>query len=246
MPGRKHHRLIVLGTQNISLEDKTISYTVKKSQRAKNVRLEIRPESGLTVVIPAHYRPGEIPSIIERKQQWILGKLKEVQRLRSFGNKTKADGIPYLGREFEVCQRQGVTDSVAIESNRLLVSAAPGSNPGNVLGKWFRQQAAKLILGRVVDINKQLGVRYRNVSIRNARTRWGSCSQKGNLSFNWKLIMVPGPVIDYVIIHELLHLKEMNHSRKFWSLVAAYCPDWREHRTWLGDHQDVLVSIPLC
>jgi predicted metal-dependent hydrolase len=75
-----------------------------------------------------------------------------------------------------------------------------------------------------------------DLSDRGQKTRWRSCSQKGNLSFNWKLIMMPEPVIDYVIVHELAHLKEMNHTKRFWELVGKHCLEWRYHRKWLKDH----------
>jgi predicted metal-dependent hydrolase len=87
-----------------------------------------------------------------------------------------------------------------------------------------------------------MGISYQRIAIRGQKTRWGSCSRKKNLSFNWKLIMAPGSVVEYVIIHELLHLKEMNHSKRFWELVARYCPGWRENKKWLKQHEADLTS----
>ncbi len=94
----------------------------------------------------------------------------------------------------------------------------------------------KLVEEKIDKLSAHLGVRYNRLVIRGQKTRWGSCSRKSNLSFNWKLIMAPEPVINYVIIHELAHLKEMNHTKRFWELVAQYCPRWREHKKWLNDH----------
>ncbi len=115
-----------------------------------------------------------------------------------------------------------------------------------MLEEWYRLQAAKLMKGRADQLSTQLGVTYDRLLIRGQRTRWGSCSHKGNLSFNWKLMMAPQPVIEYVIVHELAHRKEMNHTKRFWEVVAEHCPRWREHQKWLKDHQAELTTrLPL-
>ncbi len=132
---------------------------------------------------------------------------------------------------------QGMADSVELEQNRLVVNLNARNGQLNlVLEAWYRQQAERLIKKRADELCPRLGVTYGRLSIRGARTRWGSCSRKGNLNLNWKLMMLPEPVIDYVVIHELAHLKEMNHSKKFWDLVAEHCPQWRKHGKRLKDH----------
>lgn len=154
-----------------------------------------------------------------------------------------ADTIPYLGRDLKVVkQPHSQVNSVKLEPKRLVVSlkSANGLNP--VLEWWYRQQAEKLIRKRADELSARLGLTYGRLTIRGAKTRWGSCSQKGNLNFNWRLMMVPRPVIDYVIIHELAHLKEMNHREKFWKLVAEYCPRWHRHRRWLKTHEPELTA----
>ena len=85
-----------------------------------------------------------------------------------------------------------------------------------------------------------MGLSYNRLIIKGQKTLWGSCSRKRNLNFNWRLMMALEPVIIYVVVHELAHLKFMNHSRKFWQLVEKYCPDWRQHRTWLRIHSTEL------
>ena len=81
-----------------------------------------------------------------------------------------------------------------------------------------------------------MGVRWRRISIKDQRTLWGSCSVRGNLNFNWRLVLAPPDVMDYVVIHELAHLREMNHSRRFWAIVAEFAPEYRRHRKWLHDN----------
>lgn len=106
----------------------------------------------------------------------------------------------------------------------------------------YRAEARKLIEEQLDKLSARLEVNCNRITIRGQKTRWGSCSQKGRLNFNWRLIMAPKPVIDYIVIHELAHLKEMNHSKKFWGLVAQHCPRWREHKKWLKDNECGLLT----
>jgi len=238
----------MVGKRKITVNGQTISYIIKRSARAKHVRLEVRPETGLTVVIPKSYKIGQISDLLEAKGSWILDKLAkygEVQPLYAEKEVKSGDAIPYLGRDLEVVKRQNRrnADSVKLEQDRLVVSLrSPSSRLNLILEQWYRIQAAKLIKERTDKLSARLGLTYNRVIIRGQKTRWGSCSHKGNLSFNWKLIMAPEPVIDYVIIHELAHLKEMNHTKRFWELVAQHCPEWREHRKWLKDHETELTA----
>ncbi len=172
---------------------------------------------------------------------------KVCQRASDYGRKKPKSGsfIPYFGRRLKVVTRHnsGTAISVRLEKNRLLVDLDSRNGRLNlVLEWWYRQQAEKLIRKRVDELCPRVGVTYGRLTVRGAKTRWGSCSQKGNINFNWKLMMVPEPVIDYVIIHELAHLKEMNHSKNFWELVAEHCPQWRKHRKWLKEHDGELTS----
>ena len=238
----------LLGTHKAILNGLTVPYAVKRSSRAKHARLEVRAETGLTVVIPGSYKINDIPDLLRKKERWILDKLTKYVKGRPIteGKETKSENfIPYLGRRLKVVTRHnpGTAVSVRLEKNRLLVDLDSRNGRLNlVLEWWYRQQAEKLIKKRVDRLCPRMGVTYGRLTIRGAKTRWGSCSQKGNINFNWKLMMAPEPVIDYVIIHELAHLREMNHSKNFWKLVAEHCPQWRKHRKWLKEHDGELAS----
>jgi len=240
--------LTVVGKREVILDGQAISYIIKRSPRAKYVRLEVRPETGLTVVIPKSYELDQLSDLLKQKSCWILGKLAKYGQVSSTTDRKElksGDTIPYLGYNLRVVTRQlsREAESVRLERNRLIVNTRPGSARFRLaLEGWYRMQAEKLLRQKVDKLSTRLGVRYNRVIIRGQKTRWGSCSQKGNLSFNWKLIMAPEPVIDYVIIHELAHLKEMNHTKRFWHMVAEYCPGWREHREWLKEHATELAA----
>lgn len=99
-----------------------------------------------------------------------------------------------------------------------------------------RRLARVLLTERTEHFSRLMGVRYNRIAIKDQRTLWGSCSRQGNLNFNWRLILAPREVLDYLVIHELCHLLEMNHSRRFWAHVSKWCPDQRAHRRWLREH----------
>ena len=237
----------------IALEGQTIPYLLKRSQRARHVRLEIWPESGLVVIVPRRCRLDDIPLLLQQKKGWILRKLSQRQD-RSRHAQTDSNTVLYLGRQFTVVVREDGAEGVTIAENCITVRLHNGNAPGVALERWYRHEAERLIGQRMPEFSRALGVACRQFRVRAARTRWGSCSRNGNLNFNWKLIMAPEPVIDYVIIHELAHLREMNHSRRFWDLVQQHCPASRAHKNWLREHQAELAreylaeerQLPLC
>jgi predicted metal-dependent hydrolase len=106
-----------------------------------------------------------------------------------------------------------------------------------------RRAARELVTMLADEEAEELGVRWTRIEIRDQRSRWGSCSTRGTLSFNWRLVLAPFEVLDYVVVHELCHLREPNHSRRFWKLVEARRPDWREQRDWLHEHGPELLAF---
>jgi hypothetical protein len=122
---------------------------------------------------------------------------------------------------------------------RLAESALENAEP--VFRNWYRRQAGKLIEERVVFFAGRYQLQYEKIKITSARTRWGSCSAKGVLSFSWRLIMTPVEVVDYVVIHELVHTIHHNHSKSFWKMVEKLLPDYRKHRMWLRQNGQQMI-----
>ena len=118
-----------------------------------------------------------------------------------------------------------------------------GLRPSGVSEPDARRAARELVTMLCEDEAAELGVRWSRIDIRDQRSRWGSCSTRGTLSFNWRLVLAPFEVLDYVVVHELCHLREPNHSRKFWRLVESRRPDWRRHRDWLHEHGPELLAF---
>lgn len=148
----------------------------------------------------------------------------------------------YLGKEYELGIRLGQKNIIELE-DRIYLGIPNSKNADTYILTWYKEQARKLIRERTYFYSKISGLQFNSVTIGSvaATTRWGSCSSQKNLNFNWKLIMAPLPVIDYVVAHELAHLKELNHSRDFWETVRKMHPVYREYRTWLKRHGHLLI-----
>lgn len=224
----------------VDLAGRTVAYTVRKSARAKNLRLQVSAEAGLEVVLPKKFNPGSLESILREKQNWILDKLNFFSQAVESRRVHREQGgwrVLYRGREYavETKEEAGAACRVEVEEAKLIVVVPEGAggNAGAVLEGWFRSMARLLIHQRLRVVNERLKLSFKRVFIRGQKTRWGSCSSQGNLNFNWRLVMAPLPVLEYVVVHELMHLVEPNHSKKFWSLVEDICPDYKAHRTWL-------------
>jgi predicted metal-dependent hydrolase len=242
-------RPAVIGIFDIQLGIRKVTYTLKRSTTGRLVWLRINPNTGLVVTIPRHYPKQDIPSFLTSRSEWIIkhldklaNELEERNNPHSGANRT----IRYLGNSLPIIHiNNSSEDRITLESNRLLIkhrSEAPIQSHAEVL-IWLQQEAVGLIRHKVAFWGRLMGFRFRNVTIRDQHTRWGSCSRLKNLNFNWRIVMAPEPVLDYVIIHELCHLKEMNHSPSFWTLVARHSPDWRTHRRWLNSHGNGLRNI---
>jgi len=175
--------------RTIDLGD-NITVTMKKSVRAKRIRIIVRPFLGTTIVLPffVSYVSGEL--FLRQKKEWIAKKLQDFA--------SRPSGFLSRGskEEYNVC----------------------------------KEEAKKLIEDRLEEYQSIYQVSWNKVSIRNQKTRWGSCYRQKNLSFSYRLFLLPPRFCDYVIVHELCHLKEMNHSPKFWALVARTFPDYKKLR----------------
>ncbi|MCX5999475.1 MAG: SprT family zinc-dependent metalloprotease [Chloroflexi bacterium] len=238
--------LTVVGQRCITLSGQTVTYTVKRSHRARYVRFEVRRETGLTVVIPRSYDIGRLNGLLETKRNWIVSRLaKCTESSPATRDIRSGDTIPYLGGRLALVRRQNHAgrDTVRLENGTLVATLkSADSSLSTAVEGWLRAQAATVIGKKAEETSARMGLKYDRLTIRGQKTRWGSCSRRGNLSFNWRLMMAPEAIVDYVVTHEVAHLKEMNHTKQFWKLVAEYCPGWQQHRRWLTAHGTELAA----
>lgn len=170
------------------LHDREVSYTVKKSARARRLRVAVYCDASVVVTVPADFGESKIEKFLKEKAGWILEKIKE------FGRMEKEIHLRGGKREF----------------------------------KKYRIQALAFVIKKVEELNRQYNFSYSRITVKNQKTRWGSCSKKRNLNFNYKIIFLPEKLAEYIIVHELCHLQEFNHSQKFWNLVARAVPNYRD------------------
>ena len=213
-----------------------IRYTVRRSPRARRVRVTVDPHTGVEVVLPRRAPALEAQAAIAELRPWIERRLREAEAVRE-RVASRAGTVPYLGQALRLVP-QSSRSRVHRRGDRLLV---PAGDARPALERWYRRAAREEIEPRLDRATAQTGFAYEGLSIRSQRTRWASCSAEGRMSFNWRLLLAPEPVLDYVVWHEVCHLEMLDHSPRFWSLLASHCPDWREHARWLRRHGPTLV-----
>ena len=234
----------------VKLAGRTVEYIIRVSNRAKYLRLQVGSDTGLVVITPNGFKLDDLENILYKRQNWILDKLdytaQVVENKKKF-QQEKDLRIFYGGVKYEVETRvesRSNPDVVFEDGKMIVIIPEEDRQVFDVrifLEYWFRYQARLLINERVQILSEKFKLSFNNVFIKDQKTRWGSCSEQKNLNFNWRLVMAPLEVLDYVVVHELMHLLELNHSKKFWALVERVCPDYKAHRDWLKNNGKFLV-----
>lgn len=213
-----------------------IPYSVRRSDRARRVRVTVHPGGEVEVVLPRRAREREAAVAIVQLRPWIERRLAEAVEVRA---RVAARGatVPYLGRSLALVAEAGRTRAHR-RGDRLLV---PAGDAEPALERWYRRAARAEVVPRLDAAAAALGASYRSLRIANQRTRWGSCSATGAMSLNWRLLLAPEEVLDYVIWHEACHLVHLDHSPRFWALLERHRPGYREDKAWLRRHGATLV-----
>jgi hypothetical protein len=211
----------------------TVPYILKHSNKAKYLRMQIKNRGELEVILPRGFQITDAERFLQKKSGWIKKHIKEKKESR---NK-----FYLLGYEIKVSQKYDLfvkRHKISFTNNHLDITSPAKSTENSVTmyEAWLKKHAKKTLTERVRKIASELNFKVGKITIRGQKTRWGSCSTNGNLSFNYSLLRFRKEIIDYVIIHELCHLKEMNHSERFWKLVEGYYPDYKNLRKELKDH----------
>jgi predicted metal-dependent hydrolase len=219
-----------------------IDYAIRRSSRSRRVRVTVAPVTGaVEVVLPTRAREKDAVRAVHELSGWIERRRADSLRTRD-AITARGDVLPLMGEQLRVVPEPGRTRAHR-RGDDLLVPAAPGPRAA-AIERWYRRTARTEIARRVDVACRALGVKATGLTIRNQRTRWGSCSSAGALSFNWRLLLAPEEVLDYVVWHECCHLVWLDHSPRFWALVAEHVPDHRDRSRWLRDHGATLVLAP--
>lgn len=206
--------------------------------RRQTIALQITRDGKLVVRAPNRTSQQIIYQFITSKQHWITKKIQQALERQSKAtpkNYLPGEKFLYLGESYPLAIVDQQTASVVFD-NYFLLAKQHEHQIKEKLFHWYRQQAQTIIFNLLADCAMKHKFKYHSVALSNARTKWGSCNSKGHLKFNWRLVMAPLPVIEYVVIHELSHLVQPNHSKKFWQQVQTLLPDYQQRRQWLKEN----------
>ena len=220
------------------------AYTIKRSPKRKKLTITVERDRNVVVHAPESTPEETIRKVIESKRRWISEKTKHAQKYEERPNPpgkelVNGESTLYLGRQYQI--EVIPTDSTEIRfERRFLIPASLADGRRQILRNWYIERAKEKILPRAKTLAAILGVDFASAKIVDNRFRWGSCTVKNNVNLNWRLIKAPMFVIDYVIVHELAHLIEANHTPRFWNIVRTHAPTAENARSWLRNHGEIL------
>lgn len=217
-----------------------IDYTIKVSSRARYARLKMSPVEGLTVVVPTGFDRKQVPALVESKREWILKVQRTFDKHRAAEPAQAETALPEvielagIGESWRIeyrCElRPGITITEKSEGE-LEISGAVSDHAlcFAALEQWLKHRAKLKLASQLTRIASINGFKLSGISVKKQKSRWGSCSSRGNINLNLKLIFLPPPLVRYIMIHELCHTLHMDHSARYWEAVARYDPDYAVH-----------------
>jgi predicted metal-dependent hydrolase len=216
-----------------------IEYPIRRSDRARRARINVSAD-GVEVVVPRRMALRQVVPFVEEKRPWIERTLRRIREAEEAAAVRLVDGgsVPYLGSALPLRVRiepGRVRSHVALRGDVLYVAVGSLGVEAirSALEAWYRRRARVEVAPRLDAACARAGTRYTRLSIRAQRTRWASCSSTGAMSFNWRLLLAPPEILDYVVEHEVAHLEVLDHSDRFWRLLGSRAPAYREHERWL-------------
>jgi predicted metal-dependent hydrolase len=219
---------------------------IRSAQRKRSISISVSSDGQVTVRAPKNARPETIHQVLAEREAWIRKQLAKIPLITNLPR--IADNAPWRFLDEErhlsiIHSLVVIKPSLSVTSERLVLIMPHDYNDQKIKEKgthliknWYKKRGLKVITERVDRYAQRLGVRYQDIRLKSVTTRWGSCSRRGNLNFNWRILMAPSSVANYVIIHEACHLVHLNHSKRFWNEVARLDPEYKQHRRWLKEH----------
>jgi hypothetical protein len=217
-------------------------YTLIRShRRKKTLSIHVKGNGEVVIQVPEHTSQADIDRFFQEKRQWVLKTLGR-QHTRNHDRHVRTfvpgEWFPYLGLSYPLVMRErdDPGDLLTFTGHEFLLGRHALRTARVLFLLWYQKQARTHLEERVHHFGERLGMAPAGVLVGNTQSRWGSCSPENYLRFAWRLIMAPAEIIDYVVVHELCHLKIRNHSHDYWRLVEQIIADYRKRRTWLRDY----------
>ena len=217
------------------MEEIEISKIIRSKR--KTIALVVTHDAALVIRSPLKTPVDYLKNLVNRKRDWIRAKLREMQskprpKAKEFIN---GESFLYLGESYKLKIVEDIVGDVELKDN-LLLSQEKVPCARDVIKKWYRSEAQKKIKERCEWYSRLTGYKPLSIKISNAQKRWGSSGHRGTVNFSWRLIMAPVEIIDYIVVHELVHLEQRDHSRLFWDKVKSIQPDYKRRQKWLRDN----------
>ena len=225
-----------------------LKYDIIRSNRKKTATIDV-VDGTVRIRVPNELSQESIDALIMKKLSWIKKRVSEQSLLNPSTNKELVSGSPisYLGKRYRLKRSVDHPKSVSMHRGYIVVSIKKNLSEFDTellirrnLVDWYIDKATTYLNRRSEYWANKIGVNYSSITIKKYKSKWGDCNSIKGISYNWRIMLAPQSIIDYVVIHELCHLKHMNHSKEFWALVAKYCPDWKDKRSWLKEHSRAL------
>lgn len=229
-----------MSTHDIRIGERNITYQVRRG-RGRHIRLTVRGDEGLVAYVPKGVRLAAVEGALHRHAGWIVKMVEELEAARRCLFGADRPRTLWHGQWLEL--HFTAVNEVVHDDGRLLVPSRSKAETSTLLRRWYRRCAVANFRQLAASTARELDVNFSRLQVREQKTRWGSFSSKGTLSLNWRLLMAPPEVCGYVVVHELVHARHMNHSRRFWELVVRYSPDYKHHIRWLQKHRILLEML---
>lgn len=221
-----------------------LAYTIQRSAKRRKLTITVERDCSVVVHAPEGTSDEKIRQVVESKRQWIYEKTGHPQKYKDLPHApgkelVSGESALYLGRQYRIeMVKTGLTEIQF--AHRFLIPATQREKRAEALREWYISKAKEKIIPRVKHHAHELGVNFADVKIVDNRYRWGSCTLNNNVNFNWRLIKAPMFVIDYIIVHELAHFIEPNHTPKLWNIVRAQSPTMEKAKVWLKENGQLL------
>lgn len=215
-----------------------MEYTVNYSPRRKGIRITIERDRSVVVHAPVGTSTAVIERAVDGQRINILRRVNHIQKYptpRPINEFVSGESLLFLGRTYPLTVTDEPIERIRFDEH-FYISRANQPQANNLIRAWYQQQARVWLTPRIELYANRLGVVYQKIRVTDLRFRWGSCTSQNNLHFNWRLIKAPMRVVEYIIVHELVHLLEPNHTPAFWNIVAVQLPDYEKAKVWLREY----------
>jgi len=214
-----------------------LDYAIVRTAR-RSVQIQVNADASISVRAPKWVSKDHIHRFIQSKSNWIIKKQSQIQQRLLHQSEASFElgyYYLYLGRYYQLhASKVPLSEPVAISDN-MEISLESNLGLEKTLNQWYRKKALTYFEQETIRISRLHGLSFSEISLSQAKRRWGTCTAQKKIRLNWRLILAPESVIEYVICHELAHTRHFHHQRSFWKLVESMCPNWKSHQAWLSE-----------